>query len=171
MGSLETVSSEEVPIAYPLELAKGFGAPCGAGTAPADLTVTGLAKALPYSWAEQESRIGFPPAIRVFRARGLPGRTKAFGLAAVRDLPSVALNTQRALCEPVTGPFHHQSSTLAKFPANSLLFVENSLLGIQKFPAPLRREFGCKPMDLLAEWRRKLANEPKIFKNSLQIPC
>ncbi len=57
-----------------------------------------------------------------------------------------------------------------KFPANSLLFVENSLLGVQKFPAPLRREFGCKPMDSRAEWRRKLANEPKIFKNSLQIP-
>jgi hypothetical protein len=31
-----------------------------AGTAPADLTVTGLAKALPYSWAEQESSIVFP---------------------------------------------------------------------------------------------------------------
>jgi site-specific DNA recombinase len=28
------------------------------GTAPADLTVTGLAKALPYSWAEQERRFG-----------------------------------------------------------------------------------------------------------------
>ena len=28
------------------------------GTAPADLTVTGLANALPYSWAEQERRIG-----------------------------------------------------------------------------------------------------------------
>ena len=28
------------------------------GTAPADLTVTGLAKALPYSWAEQEERVG-----------------------------------------------------------------------------------------------------------------
>jgi hypothetical protein len=28
------------------------------GTAPADLTVTGLAKALPNSWAEQERRIG-----------------------------------------------------------------------------------------------------------------
>ena len=28
------------------------------GTAPADLTVTGLAKALPYSWAEQEGTIG-----------------------------------------------------------------------------------------------------------------
>ena len=28
------------------------------GTAPADLTVTGLAKALPYSWAEQEESVG-----------------------------------------------------------------------------------------------------------------
>ena len=27
------------------------------GTAPVDLTVTGLAKALPYSWAQQERRI------------------------------------------------------------------------------------------------------------------
>ena len=27
-------------------------------TAPADLTVTGLAKALPYSWIEQEQSIG-----------------------------------------------------------------------------------------------------------------
>src|SRR5260370_24602662 len=46
-----------------------------------------------------------------------------------------------ALCEPVHRSFLHRSSTLAKFPANSLLFVENSLLGVQKFPAPLRREF------------------------------
>ena len=53
---------------------------------------------------------------------------------------------------------------------NSLLPLKNSLLGMQKFPAPLRREFCCKPLDSLAEWRRKLANEPKIFKNSLQIP-
>ncbi|HEV3178330.1 MAG TPA: hypothetical protein VGZ72_20215, partial [Stellaceae bacterium] len=30
------------------------------GSAPADLTVTGLAKALPYSWAMQERRIGLP---------------------------------------------------------------------------------------------------------------
>ena len=28
------------------------------GTAPVDFTVTGLAKALPYSWAEQEERVG-----------------------------------------------------------------------------------------------------------------
>ncbi len=44
----------------PLEPGKGLGASCGAGTAPADLTVTGLPKAPPYSWAEQESSIGFP---------------------------------------------------------------------------------------------------------------
>jgi site-specific DNA recombinase len=31
------------------------------GTAPTDLTVTGLAKALPHSWAEQERRIGLSP--------------------------------------------------------------------------------------------------------------
>jgi site-specific DNA recombinase len=31
------------------------------GTAPADLTVTGLAKRLPYSWAEQERSIGLLP--------------------------------------------------------------------------------------------------------------
>jgi site-specific DNA recombinase len=30
------------------------------GTAPADLTVTGLAKALPYSWTEQEQSVGLP---------------------------------------------------------------------------------------------------------------
>ena len=30
------------------------------GSAPADLTVSGLFKALPYSWAEQENRIGLP---------------------------------------------------------------------------------------------------------------
>jgi hypothetical protein len=28
------------------------------GTAPADVTVTGLARALPYSWAEQERSVG-----------------------------------------------------------------------------------------------------------------
>jgi hypothetical protein len=31
------------------------------GTTPADLTVTGFAKALPYSWAEQKQSIGLSP--------------------------------------------------------------------------------------------------------------
>src|SRR5439155_27392218 len=30
------------------------------GTAPADLTVTTLARRLPYAWAEQERRVGAP---------------------------------------------------------------------------------------------------------------
>jgi site-specific DNA recombinase len=30
------------------------------GTAPADLTITALARALPWSWAEQEQRLGLP---------------------------------------------------------------------------------------------------------------
>jgi hypothetical protein len=30
------------------------------GTAPADLTITGLARALPWSWAKQERRLGLP---------------------------------------------------------------------------------------------------------------
>jgi site-specific DNA recombinase len=30
------------------------------GTAPADLTVTGLAKALPFSWVDQERKLGLP---------------------------------------------------------------------------------------------------------------
>ena len=38
--------------------------------------------------------------------------------------------------------FYHWFIDISKFPANSLLFAENSLLGVQKFPAPLRREFG-----------------------------
>ena len=55
----ENAALSEVPCGRrPSARAKGLGASCGAGTAPADLTVTGLAKALPYSWAEQESNIG-----------------------------------------------------------------------------------------------------------------
>jgi hypothetical protein len=34
------------------------------GTAPADLTLTKLARALPYCWAEQERRVGTSGAIR-----------------------------------------------------------------------------------------------------------
>ena len=30
------------------------------GTAPADLTISALARALPWSWAEQERRLGLP---------------------------------------------------------------------------------------------------------------
>jgi hypothetical protein len=44
-----------------LDIARGIKALDGGllPLAPQDLTVTGLAKALPYSWAEQERSIGF----------------------------------------------------------------------------------------------------------------
>ncbi len=110
-------------------------------------------------------------------SRSVRAARKHSGSPRSEDLPSVALNTPTGalLRTSHRSPFHHRSINISKipckFPANSLLPQKNSLLGFQKFPAPLRREFGCKPMDSLAEWRRKLANEPKIFKNSLQIPC
>jgi hypothetical protein len=34
---------------------------------------------------------------------------------------------------------------------NSLFFENNSLLCLQKFPVPLRREFGSKPLNSLAD--------------------
>ncbi len=46
------------------------------GTAPADLTVTGLAKALPYSWAEQEERVGLS--------------LEREGIALLRQIPAAA---------------------------------------------------------------------------------
>ncbi len=55
----EAVGERHIRLLAPL----AFLSPCiiaaiADGTAPADLTVTGLAKALSYSWAEQERRIG-----------------------------------------------------------------------------------------------------------------
>jgi len=43
------------------------------GTAPPDLTVTGLAKALPYSWAEQERSRLKTPALG-WKVGRLPGK-------------------------------------------------------------------------------------------------
>jgi hypothetical protein len=117
--------------AYPLEPGEGLGASCGARTAPADLTVTGLARELPYSWAEQENSIGFPQyessALGGFTQR--LGRTKAVGLARSEDFAQrrPQYRTGRSANQKSIG-YHHRSSTLAKFPENSLLFVK-------KFPA------------------------------------
>src|SRR5260370_26583330 len=125
----ENAALSEVPCdRRPSARAKGLGASCGAGTAPADLTVTGLARALPYSWAEQESNIGSRNT-RVFRARGLHGSVRAgrkhSGSPRSEDLPSVALNTQRALCEPVIGPSNPPIIDISKIPC--------------KFPAPAKK--------------------------------
>jgi len=37
----------------------------------------------------------------------------------------------------------------------------------KKFPAPLRREFCCKPLNSLADWARKSPQEGQILQNSL----
>jgi hypothetical protein len=75
-------------------------------------------------------------------SRQRPGSTKAFGLAAVRRFAQRRPQYPTGACEPVIGPLPSTGSpTLAKFPANSLLPQKKPLLGIQKFPAPLRREF------------------------------
>jgi site-specific DNA recombinase len=49
-----TLSFGVAPLAF---LSPRIIAAIADGTAPADLTVTGLAKALPYPWAEQERSI------------------------------------------------------------------------------------------------------------------
>ena len=50
-----------------------------------------------------------------------------------------------------------------KFPVRSKTFPVSA----QKFPVPLPREFGCKPLNSLAEWARKSRWKVGIFK----IPC
>jgi site-specific DNA recombinase len=55
----EAVGERHIRLLAPLALlSPRIIAAIAGGTAPADLTVTGLAKALPYSWAEQERRFG-----------------------------------------------------------------------------------------------------------------
>src|SRR5260370_16993462 len=91
-----------------------------------------------------------------------PDRTKAFGLAAVRRFAQrrPQYPTGRSANQSI-GPSITDHRQLAKFPANSLLCVENSLLGVQKFPAPLLMEFACNPLNSLPEWSLNLPNTPK----------
>jgi site-specific DNA recombinase len=57
----EAVGERHIRLLAPLAfLAPRIIAAIVDGTAPADLKVTSLAKALPYSWAEQERRFGLP---------------------------------------------------------------------------------------------------------------
>src|ERR1700726_1176523 len=63
------------------------------------------------------------------------------------------------------GPEHWAAQ--GRIPENSLLFVQNSLLGLQKFPARLLREFGCKPLNLPAD----LAPKTTTRGGFCEIPC
>jgi hypothetical protein len=55
--------------------------------------------------------------------------------------------------------------------ANSLFLDKDSLLSLQDFPAPLRREFSYKPLTLRAEFVSESPRTARMGKNSLQIPC
>jgi len=50
---------------------------------------------------------------------------------------------------------------------NSLFLEKNSLIRVCKFPVPLRREFGWKPLNSLADWTLKSQRKAGICK----IPC
>jgi hypothetical protein len=50
---------------------------------------------------------------------------------------------------------------------NSLFAPQNSLLGVQKFPVPMHREFSCKSLNWLPNWARKSCKKAGIDK----IPC
>jgi hypothetical protein len=54
-----------------------------------------------------------------------------------------------------------------KFPARANEFPAPP----KKFPAQLFREFGWKPLNLLADWAPKQPKRPEKHRNSLQIPC
>ena len=105
-----------------------------------------------------------------------PGRRK--GLHRLAQIRTFAIS-QREKFSLFTSKFEsdmpnerdQKVASLRKFPANSLLSDKNSLLSLQKFPARLRREFWCKPLNLRAEFASKSLAGGEIGKNSLQIPC
>jgi hypothetical protein len=57
--------------------------------------------------------------------------------------------------------------TLTTLRLNSLFAPKNSLLGLQKFPVPLRREFRWKSLNSLASLDAKIAAESLSLQNSL----
>ena len=68
---------------------------------------------------------------------------------------------------PKTPSAHARQSPSLLGRKNSLFFAENSLLWLQKFPVPLRREFLRKALNLLPEMARKLSREAGFR----EIPC
>jgi hypothetical protein len=69
--------------------------------------------------------------------------------------------TPKQVCEKLT-----LTNSRRKFP-NSLLSRKFSLLPVKKFPVQSCREFGCKLLNLRANWKRKSPHRAKFCK----IPC
>src|SRR5580658_3404802 len=69
--------------------------------------------------------------------------------------------------DPVDG----QLPPLSQIPCYSLLPSKNSLLGLKKFPVPLRREFRCKTRESQGYFGRKSRKRAAICKIPCKIPC
>src|SRR3984893_7011573 len=73
---------------------------------------------------------------------------------------SINILNAPSLAPPCAGPQRHANSLIPRF---------NSLLEFKKFPVRLRREFACKPLNLLIDWhknrteRQETANFPVNF--------
>src|ERR1700730_8277690 len=73
---------------------------------------------------------------------------------------SINILNAPSLAPPCAGPQRHANSLIPRF---------NSLLEFKKFPVRLRREFACKPLNLLIDWhknrteRQESANFPVNF--------
>jgi hypothetical protein len=81
-----------------------------------------------------------PERFAIARAIGSrpPSRSPQLKLPARTDRDP---DTTLQVCEKWTLTFSRE---------NSLFRRKNSLIGQKKFPVPLRREFGCKPLNSLA---------------------
>src|SRR5262249_7143163 len=60
--------------------------------------------------------------------------------------------------------------TLTILRLNSLLAPKNSLLGLQKFPVPLRRGFRWKSLNSLVNWTPNCCREPESAKFPANFP-
>src|SRR5262249_30131131 len=74
------------------------------GTAPADLTITKLARALPYCWAEQERRVG--PSAPVHRL--LLGASAALSAALRQRRRSILLGCHELTSRPCSFDVRHR---------------------------------------------------------------
>jgi hypothetical protein len=72
-------------------------------------------------------------------------------------------------CENSLGGYGLPSKAIQhrQIPCYRLSVPWGALQFFKKFPAPFCREFCCKPLNSLADWARKSAQEARILQNSL----
>ena len=122
-------------------------------------------------WAGESS--AFHHCAHLWRWLALMGTSKncryssdATKLRTGRDIPRQPGVTAVVKIRSVDMAFRPRPSSIGKF-ANSVSPLPSVPLGcnpfFKKFPAPLRREFCCKPLNSLADWARKSSREARIL--------